>query len=232
MTHHPAEKTKDKRLTKGQHTRQRLLQEALRLFAEKGYDAVGIREVAAAAETNVASIAFHFSGKEGLYGAVIEHVAEELAHLHRAVFDDATRQSDELGEDSGQRVVRIVGMLVSRLLLSNRSQWMSLLLQREFITPTTFFSKIYDTAVRPTLETLQRLIDGEGKTQTSPMESKIVAFSLFIMTSAFQRNRNTFLHFIEKKEYSSKDVERISRVVASFVQGGLAAYNPQERQTP
>ncbi|GAB6036373.1 DUF1956 domain-containing protein [Fundidesulfovibrio butyratiphilus] len=224
---------KDKRLTKGQHTRQRLLEEALRLFAEKGYAAVGIREVAGAAETNVASIAFHFSGKEGLYGAVIEHVADELAGLHRTVMDEADRQGRERGEDSDQRIVRIVGMLASKLLLSNRSQWMSLLLQREFITPTAFFPKLYERAIRPTLEALQALIDTRTGAVASPEDSKILAFSLFILASSFQRNRNTFLHFANKNEYSKDDVERISRVIAAFVQGGLpGAFNPRERRTP
>ncbi|EFL52469.1 transcriptional regulator, TetR family [Solidesulfovibrio fructosivorans JJ]] len=216
----------DKRLAKGRQTRERLLAEALRLFAQHGYAGVGTREVAAAAKTNIASIAFHFSGKEGLYRAVIEHVSGELARLHQAAIAEATAQSAAGGEEAGDRAKRIVTDLITRLLTSNRSRWMTLLLQREFITPTPFFDVIYESTIEPTLTALAALASEiNGKSQASP-ENKVLAFSLFIMTSAFQRNRNTFLRFIEKDAYSPEDIETISRVVARFVKNGLL--QPQE----
>lgn len=52
-------------------TRQRLLDAAEELFAEKGFEAVSLRELTAAAEANVASVNYHFGGKEGLIGAVL-----------------------------------------------------------------------------------------------------------------------------------------------------------------
>lgn len=216
----------DKRLTKGRLTRERLLAEALRLFAESGYAGVGIREVAAAAETNIASIAFHFSSKEGLYRAVIEQMAGELARLHQAAITTATAQSAAAGEDAGKRAQRIVTDLITRLLTSNRSRWMTLLLQREFITPTPFFNIIYESTIEPTLTALAALIQEINGQPQSSTGNKVLAFSLFIMTSAFQRNRNTFLRFIEKDAYSPEDIETISRVVARFVKNGLL--QPQE----
>lgn len=211
----------DKRLTKGRQTRDRLLREALRLFAQRGYAGVGIREVAAAAETNTASIAFHFSGKEGLYQAVIERVSGELARLHQAAIATATAQSAAAGEDAGDRARRIVTDLITRLLTSNRSRWMTLLLQREFITPTPFFNVIYASTIEPTLAALAALVAESNGLAPGSMENRVLAFSLFIMTSAFQRNRNTFLRFIEKDAYSKEDIETISRVVALFVKNGL-----------
>ncbi len=212
----------DKRLAKGQRTRERLLGEALRLFAERGYAGVGIRDVAAAAETNIAAIAFHFSGKEGLYGAVIESVAGELAGLHRAAIAAATAQSDALGEDAGQRIGRAVAGLVTALLTSHRSQWMSLLLQREFITPTAFFVGLYDAAIRPTLEALETLVGRTNADGRQTLDDKALAFLLFITTSSFQRNRNTFLAFIGQSDYTPDDIATISRVVADFAMRGAS----------
>lgn len=47
--------------------RERLLDEAEALFAEKGYNAVTIREIIAAADCNVASINYYFGNKQNLY---------------------------------------------------------------------------------------------------------------------------------------------------------------------
>lgn len=54
----------------GVEARTRLLQEALRLFAEKGFAKTSTREIAEAASVNIASISYYFGDKAGLYRAV------------------------------------------------------------------------------------------------------------------------------------------------------------------
>lgn len=48
--------------------------EALRLFAERGLDAVSVRQIAAAAGVSPALVIHHFGSKEGLRAAVDQHV--------------------------------------------------------------------------------------------------------------------------------------------------------------
>ena len=49
----------------------RLVEAATLLFAEKGFDGVGLREIAAKAKANSAMVAYHFGGKDGLYLAAL-----------------------------------------------------------------------------------------------------------------------------------------------------------------
>ncbi|GIG53862.1 TetR/AcrR family transcriptional regulator [Demequina activiva] len=46
--------------------RERIVDAALRLFAERGHDAVSVRDIAAAANVSVGLIAHHFGSKDGL----------------------------------------------------------------------------------------------------------------------------------------------------------------------
>jgi AcrR family transcriptional regulator len=48
-------------------TRLRLLDAAERLFLERGYDGVSVRDITEAAGVNVASVNYHFNGKKNLY---------------------------------------------------------------------------------------------------------------------------------------------------------------------
>jgi AcrR family transcriptional regulator len=50
--------------------RQRLLMAGLRLFAQHGYSKTSTRELAEAAQVNVAAISYYFGDKAGLYAAV------------------------------------------------------------------------------------------------------------------------------------------------------------------
>ncbi len=58
-------------------TKQRLIEEAKRLFARKGYDGVSVKEICDAAGANVSLISYHFDGKEGLYRACLEQYGNE-----------------------------------------------------------------------------------------------------------------------------------------------------------
>ncbi len=53
--------------------RKQLLETAMRLFAEQGFDGTSTREIADAAGINEAMIFRHFPTKEDLYWAVVEH---------------------------------------------------------------------------------------------------------------------------------------------------------------
>ncbi len=63
----------------GERTRKRILQEALPLFAAKGYAGTSIRAVASAADVNVATLAYHFQDKDGLYLTVVQRLHENLS---------------------------------------------------------------------------------------------------------------------------------------------------------
>jgi AcrR family transcriptional regulator len=51
-------------------TRNRLLDEAERLFAERGFEATSVRDITAAAGANLAAVNYHFGGKDKLYREV------------------------------------------------------------------------------------------------------------------------------------------------------------------
>ncbi|MGW0904304.1 TetR/AcrR family transcriptional regulator [Streptomyces sp. NPDC002853] len=67
-------------------TRQKIADAALRLFLERGYDAVGIRDVAAEADVAVTTLFSHFASKEAL---VFEQDEDFEQRLTRAVTDRA-----------------------------------------------------------------------------------------------------------------------------------------------
>jgi TetR/AcrR family transcriptional regulator len=62
-----------------QATRQALLHAAEELFSDRGFDGVPIEDIAARAGVNKALISYHFRGKRGLYGAVLESAFADMA---------------------------------------------------------------------------------------------------------------------------------------------------------
>lgn len=53
-------------------TKERLLDAAERLFAERGVSGTSLRDITAEADANLASVSYHFGGKDGLLEALFE----------------------------------------------------------------------------------------------------------------------------------------------------------------
>jgi AcrR family transcriptional regulator len=71
-----------------ERTRREIQQQAMALFAEKGYHATSLQDIASAAGCSKASVLYHFNGKPAVLAAVVEPSAatvaalvEEAAHL-------------------------------------------------------------------------------------------------------------------------------------------------------
>ena len=60
-----------------QDTRRRLLEAALVIFADKGFNGTGIRDIAERARANSAMVQYHFGGKEGIYLEALRFAFEQ-----------------------------------------------------------------------------------------------------------------------------------------------------------
>lgn len=72
-------------MKKNSNTKEAYLLEAMRLFAEKGYEAVSVAEIAQAVGVTTSALYKHYSGKQALFDAIIEKskvgFAENMAQL-------------------------------------------------------------------------------------------------------------------------------------------------------
>lgn len=87
---------------------ERVIEAAGRLFAEKGYDGVGMREISEASGVKTSSIFYHFGSKSALFKEVVENRYKGIV--------DMVRQAIESLHDPEQKMERILGVLFDVLL--------------------------------------------------------------------------------------------------------------------
>jgi AcrR family transcriptional regulator len=96
---------------RGEDTRQRILETAFELFGSEGFEGASTRALAERAGVNLPAIQYYFGSKEGLYRAVIGHIAEQM---EARVAPLATRIMAELAAGQPERL-QLIGRLCDLL---------------------------------------------------------------------------------------------------------------------
>jgi len=69
-------------------TRERILTAAQKLFADRGFDSTSVREITTEAGCNVASVNYHFGGKDNLYLETFRSMLEVLRGQRLALLEE------------------------------------------------------------------------------------------------------------------------------------------------
>jgi AcrR family transcriptional regulator len=132
-------------------TRARLLETAERLFAERGFKAVTVRQICGAAGANVAAVNYHFRDKLGLYREVVRSAATAMRETSEA--------AREAGRGAGpeEQLRRYVHVFFDRALRGGRLS-IHRIIAREMNEPTPALDTLVEEGVRPRVVYLSGLI--------------------------------------------------------------------------
>ncbi|QKJ86318.1 DUF1956 domain-containing protein [Paramixta manurensis] len=76
---------------RGDETRQRIIDAAIQVFGEQGFDAATTRQIAIRAGVNPPALQYYFENKEGVYYACIEWMAEESCRYFQPTIEKINR---------------------------------------------------------------------------------------------------------------------------------------------
>lgn len=128
-------------------TRERILEAAAEVFAEKGLRDATVREIVAAAGVNLAAVNYHFRGKEGLYAEVLER---EMRAVH------ARHPIEEEGGPPERRLRAFVEGFLRRV--TDRGSRAGRLMAREMVEPTSALDRLAARVIRPIYGRLVELV--------------------------------------------------------------------------
>ena len=90
-------------------TKERLLNAAERLFAEKGIQATSLREITAEAGANLAAVNYHFGSKEALIRSVLDRRLQPLNGERLRQLEEAEAAAGEAGPEIDAILTALVG---------------------------------------------------------------------------------------------------------------------------
>lgn len=73
-------------------TKERILHTAARLFSERGFDNVSLRDITTGADVNIAAVNYHFGSKIGLLADVFDHYAAPVNAARLILLDECEQK--------------------------------------------------------------------------------------------------------------------------------------------
>jgi AcrR family transcriptional regulator len=197
----------------------RLVQAAAKVFGEKGLKGATVREIALAAGQNVAAIAYHFGGKEKLYAAVLESVAELLRQTMGDVLAEigiARRRG--LGPEDALRLLKeFIAAFYLRILSRKEAAEIGRLIVREQTQPSPGFEILYENAFRELHQTLCFLVGTTLQTDPEDRGTILHTHSLMGQVWFFAISRETILRRLGWRTLEGKNAEVVVRVFTQHI---------------
>ena len=132
-------------------TRDKLIEAAGHVFAERGYRAATIRDICRRAGANVAAVNYTFGDKMGLYTEVLRHSVRAAQTAAMSAALDSSLPPEDM----------IRGVIRARLMSlcqESRPDWHIRLVMHEFSHPTAAMGRVVDEGMRPIYERVRKAV--------------------------------------------------------------------------
>ena len=198
-------------------TRDRILDAAEKLFAEKGFDAVSVREITSAAKTHLSAVNYHFGSKKDLYLEVFRSRWLERARMVRRPFE-ALEHQDGLSPGTIIRTLAKTS-LENPLTVEERLRHGQLII-RELAKPGEALDLVFEAHIQPTLELINRLLSGALGREVDPERMMLYSLSLGALVLYFTGAQTAVSRLIGR-EYDPEFISRLVDHITDFALSGL-----------
>lgn len=201
-------------------TREKLLEAAAEVFADRGYYKATIREICRRANANVAAVNYTFGDKLGLYTEVLRTSvkAPEMGKLTEVL--DAAKSPEEL-------LRSLIRARLQSLFAGNRPDWAFRIMMHEFSQPTPAMARVVDEGKRLVFK---RALKAVGQILGLPPEherTRLSINSIIGQVLFYTFSRPVLSRLQPELELGPEQLERIADHIVEF---SLAALHEMARE--
>lgn len=205
-----------------EQTRKALVLAALQLFGTKGFEGTSTRDIAAAANANIGSIAYHFGGKEGLRAACAAFIVDTIQSISGLAL--AAQQDGPIGEAAATAqlhaaVERMVGFVVAQPEAGVIVQFVL----RELAHPTAALETIYTGVFEPLHRRLCALWAAATGEDAESERTKIAVFTMIGQVVYFRIGREPVMRRMGWTDIGPKEAAAVIAVAGDNLTAVLAS---------
>lgn len=200
-------------------TRNRVLEAAGRVFADRGFEAATIRSICDLAGANIAAVNYYFNDKKSLYlAACIEA---------QCVRQDAVPMPQwPPGTPPAERLRGFIHTFLRRLLEDERPAWHRQLMLREMATPTEACGKVVEDYIRPMAMILKSILIEMLPAGTTEDEAFTVGFSIVAQCLFYHLHEPIASRLMGEAAYRQLTIDRLTDHISRFSLAAIGYAEP------
>jgi TetR/AcrR family transcriptional regulator, regulator of cefoperazone and chloramphenicol sensitivity len=188
--------------------RQRLLETAGQIFAEKGLKGATVRAICKRAGVNIAAVNYYFRDKERLYIEAVKNAAcGSLESVPLPAWAPGTPPVVKLRD--------FIRVMVGRLMSPDKPAWHARLMMRELTEPTSACAEWVEEYVRPHAKVLREILGEALPPGTSDFRRWQIGFSI-IGQCLFYLHCKPVVRLLLGDDYARITPEVVAEHVAEF----------------
>ena len=207
-------------------TRQRVLESACEVFADKGFHDATIHDICERAQANIASVNYYFGDKDQLYREVWR-LADELARRKYDIPRDI-----ESALPAEERLYHHVLRRIQCIFDEGLEGCFAKLLARELLKPSPALEEIVLEALQPRLQKLHQVVaellgSSASQRQVHHCTMSVIAQCAHLNFSRAIREVFHRIHEGKEPHHEHPSPEQIARHIADFSLAGIRHYREQ-----
>lgn len=208
--------------TKTQSLPDRLLSTAIDVFGRRGLEGASTRAIAAAAGTTMSMITYHHGGKEGLYLAAAQSIADQIGERITPAFAAVARiEAADDGAAALAQIVALVDEFANVMVRPESAAWARFIV-REQMEPTPAFDILYGGVMGRLIDHLSALVGRVTGGQMGPAEARLKTIAIMGQALVFRFARATVLRATGWADIDADETVAIRRVVRAHTTAILA----------
>jgi AcrR family transcriptional regulator len=189
--------------------RDRIIDAAGELFAERGFDVTTVRDICQAAEANIAAVNYYFGDKQRLY-------IEAVVRAHRWRMDRVKLPDWDTDTPPEKKLADFIQTFIRRVRTGPGDTWHTRLIMREIANPTAACAELVQSSIRPQFEILLAILHELLPTERDEEKLRLTAFSIVGQCLFYHLADPVIRNLLGPEQYDNLDVEKLANHIGEF----------------
>lgn len=209
---------------RSERTRQRLIEVAVEVFSDLGYEAASTRTIVERAQANLVSIPYYFGSKLGLYHAAAEYIGSNISDRFRPACERARRGLEKPGlthEETLRLFTEFIVEFAHIMLGADAPICWGQFIYREQFDPTAAFEILhahFKILLDLGIEYVSRLTNRPAEAP----ETRIQFMAILSMVKFTRIDRASVLRTMEWQSFGEEETQIVENMLRSNLQALFA----------
>lgn len=191
-------------------TKERLLEAAGEVFAERGFHHATVREICQRAGANVAAVNYHFGDKTRLYAETLQYGARIA--LAKFPPDGGLRS----GAGPEEALYAFVLSFLQRFLEMGDAGWHGKVCAREMVDPTPALNDLVQRVIAPLSERLYGIVRALAGSGVPAERLRLAQMSIVGQCLLYHHSRPVLERLFGSQQMTRAQIERLARHITDF----------------